>query len=217
MTAVASESGCYLVQFGKSGFVGRFRFDDELPLERGDRVIVQGPRGMEFGTVLCEPATRFQQQAPEDGAILRRATSDDEFAADHNAQIASDLLAAAEAAGLPIAFVDVEVSLDASAAILHAIPWDACDADPLLAALSERFALPVRMFDLSRTPVAKDETPAAGCGKPGCGSESGGCTSCSTGGCSTGSCSKGKVKSASELTAYFADLRQQMETRTPLN
>ena len=33
----------------------------------------------------------------------------------------------------------------------------------------------------------------------------------SGGGCSTGSCSKGSVKSADELTAYFAGLRKQME------
>ncbi|MCE9568281.1 MAG: hypothetical protein K8U57_40290, partial [Planctomycetes bacterium] len=59
-----------------------------------------------------------------------------------------------------------------------------------------------------------------GCGKPGCGTESGG--GCSTGGgCSSGSCSRGSVKSADELTAHFAELRQKMEAaglaRTPLN
>lgn len=218
MTAAAVSPGYYLVQFGKPGFVGRFRLNDEVPLERGDRVVVQGPRGLEFGTVLCEPATRFQPHSAEEGTILRRTTSEDEAAAEQLAELADSLLAVAETAGLPIAFVDVEVTLDAAAAILHALPWEACDADPLLAALSERFGMPVRLLDLSRAPVANDDPPSAGCGNPGCGSEGGGCTSCGTGGgCSTGSCSKGKVKSADELTAYFADLRRQMQARTPLN
>ena len=82
----------------------------------------------------------------------------------------------------------------------------------------------MKLLDLSRSPTAKDEPASAGCGKPGCGSSGGGCStgSCGTGGggCSTGSCSKGKVKSADELTAYFADLRHKMEAdaarRTPL-
>jgi hypothetical protein len=55
------------------------------------------------------------------------------------------------------------------------------------------------------------------CGKPDCGSGSG-CTSCGTGGgCSTESCSRGAVKSAEDLTAYFADLRAKMEARTSLH
>jgi hypothetical protein len=75
--------------------------------------------------------------------------------------------------------------------------------------------------------VTRDPKQAAdGCGKQDCGSGAGGCSSCGTdgaskGGCSTSSCSRDKVKSADELTAYFADLRQKMEAagaaRTPLH
>jgi hypothetical protein len=214
---------CYLVQFGKPGFVGHFRNACAEVLERGDRVVVCGPRGLEPGFVLCPSTTRFQYPT-QDGEVLRTVTPDDDAAAGRFTETGHVLLSAAgdaaEATGLPLTFVDVEFTLDGTA-ILHALPWDACDADPLLARLSERFGLPVRLLDLSRTPTAKDEPQPVGCGKPGCGSESGGCSSCGTGGgCSTGSCSKGKVKSAGELTAYFADLRQKMEAqgvaRTPL-
>lgn len=135
------------------------------------------------------------------------------------------MLAAATTRGeeleLPLAFVDVEVTLD-GVAILHALAWGECDATALLDDLSGCCGFTVRLLDLSRGP--KLEAPAApGCGKPGCGSESGGCSSCGTGGggCSTGSCSRKAVKSADELTAYFGDLRQKMEdagmVRTPLN
>jgi hypothetical protein len=133
---------------------------------------------------------------------------------------------AASAEGLPLTFVDAELTLD-DHLILHGLAWDACDATPLFAELSERFGLTVRLLDLSQTAVTKDPKQAAdGCGKPGCGTDSGGCSSCGTegeskGGCSSGGCSRGKVKSADELTAYFADLRAKMETagvsRTPLH
>lgn len=206
----------YLVQYGKPGFVGRFRPADAEPHARGDRVVVRSRRGLELGTVLCEPAARFD--APDDGDLVRRATD-----AEADESRGANLLAAAqsrvEEAGLPLALVDVEVLLDGSA-VLHALPWAECDATALFEELSAGFGGPVRLLDLSRGPVTPDE-PSGGCGKPGCGSESGGCSSCGTGGgCSTGSCSKGSVKSADDLTAYFRDLRTKMEHqsngRTPL-
>ena len=116
--------------------------------------------------------------------------------------------------------MDVELLCDGTA-ILHGLPWAECDATPLFEELSARFGVSVRLLDLSQIPTPTPEPSSGGCGKPGCGSEAGGCStgSCGTGGgCSTGSCSKGSVKSADELTAYFADLRRKMEatTRTPL-
>jgi hypothetical protein len=216
----------YLVQYGRPAFVGRFRLSEQAACgvaTRGDRVVIRGPRGLEIGTVLCEPAERFRQDGDDAGEILRHATLADQAAAERCEALGSDILAAADAASLPISFVDVEVSLDGTAAILHGLPWGECDASPLFARLSDRFGLAVRFLDLSRSSTAPEppEPAHAGCGKPGCGSESGGCSSCDTGGgCSTGSCSRGKVKSADELTAYFADLRRKMEaevlSRTPL-
>jgi hypothetical protein len=204
----------YLVQYGKPGFVGRFRSADEHA--RGDRVVIAGPRGTEPGTVLCEPAGQFTA-LPADGDLLRSTT-----AADEPDDRGAELLAAAQAddRGLPVTFVDVEVLCDGTV-ILHGLAWAGCDATPLFEELSARFGVPVRMLDLSRSPVSTPEPTHAGCGKPGCGSEAGGCSTggCGTGGgCSTGSCSRGSVKSADELTAYFADLRSKMEStaRTPL-
>lgn len=210
-----------LVQYGRPGYVGRFRAAADLP--RGARVVVRGPRGLELGTVLCAPADRFTG-LDDEGELVRTATPADDAAADGAEALARDLLAAADdlAAGLPVAFADAEVSLDSAAAVLHALPWAACDLDPVLVALADRFGLPVRLLDLSRTPANPDppDPAKATCGKPGCGTGSGGCSSCGTGGgCSTGSCSRGAVKSAADLTAYFADLRGKMEAagRTPLH
>jgi hypothetical protein len=218
-------STAYLVQYGRPGFVGRFRADLAGPLARGSAVVVRGPRGLELGTVLVEPAARFNS-VPDDGEVLRPATADDEGTADSLTTRGRELLDAAQARadelGLPLSFVDAELALDGTSAVLHGVPWAACDASPLFAELSERFGLPVRLLDLARAPVARDAPePSHGCGKPDCGSGSGGCSSCGTGGgCSSGSCSRGSVKSAGELTAYFADLRRKMEqhaaARTPL-
>lgn len=212
-----SQSSCYLVQYGRPGFVGRFRFVGAL--QRGDCVVTRGPRGTELGEVLVSPSDRFT--APDDGEVLRVATDADRAELARLDSVAQELLTTASAAhDLPLAFVDVEVTLDA-VAILHALPWDACDATPLLDELANRFGVAVRLLDLSRAVVPGEEQSSGGCGKPGCGSESGGGGCSSGGGCSTGSCSRGAAKSADELTEYFADLRQKMEAagivRTPLN
>ena len=202
----------YLVQYGTPGFVGRFRSHVSEPLDRDRRVVVRTPRGEEIGVVLCEPEERFADQ-PDDGDLLRPATDADRAECESRAAA----VLAASHTDLPLTFVDAEATLDGTV-ILHALPWDACDATPHLDALAARFGRAVKLLDLSRAPTPHDDH---GCGKPGCGS--GGCSTggCGTGGgCSTGSCSKGKVKSADELTAYFADLRQKMEAdsarRTPL-
>jgi hypothetical protein len=207
----------YLTQYGRLGFVGQFQ--SEFSLARGDRVVVRSPRGIELADILVAPE-RFSDT--DDGDVLRAATAVDDAEASRLDARGQALLADASnrgsELGLPLAFVDVEVTLDGTA-ILHVLPWDACDATALLDELASRYYLTVRLLDLSRSPTSKDP-PATGCGKPGCGSESGG-GGCSTGGCSTGSCSRGVVKSSEELTAYFADLRQKMEdaglARTPLN
>lgn len=207
----------YLVQFGRSGFVGRFAAP--APVPRGARVIVRGPRGVEPGVVLCEPGEKFTPALATEGELVRVATGDDESRAATFPARESELLAsatdAAERCGLPLTFVDAELTLD-DHLILHGLAWEPCDATALFADLSARFGLAVRLLDLSQTAVTTD--PKLTCGKPGCGTESGGCSSCGTkGGCSSGSCSSGKVKSADELTAYFADLRQKMEAaRVPL-
>jgi cell fate regulator YaaT (PSP1 superfamily) len=219
-----------LVQFGRSGFVGRFTTSGALP--RGERVIVRGPRGVEAGVVLCEPGEVFTPSLSTEGELLRVASPDDE------SQIAvlpareNELLAHANEAaterGLPLTFVDAELTLD-NHLILHGLAWDACDATDFFDELSARFHLSVRLLDLSQTAFTRDPVQTEGCGKPNCGSgsgsEGGGCSSCGTEGeskgCSTGSCSRGKVKSADELTAYFAELRRKMEatgeSRTPLH
>lgn len=204
-----------LVQYGRSGFVGRFATPLDVP--RGSAVVVRTPRGVELGTALGPVHERFAGQIDDSagGEVMRIATPDDDGAAERSAELAAEIVAAAEQAGQPVAFLDCEVTLDRRGAVLHAVAWDTCDLDPLLVNLSDRFGLAVRLMDVSRTPTLQDPPePKTTCDKSDCGTGEGNCSTggCGTGGgCSTGSCSKGSVKSAEELTAYFADLRRQME------
>jgi hypothetical protein len=211
----------YLIQYGRLSFVGNLlpaqSVSEGVRFSRGDRVVIRGPRGLEIGTILVGSAPLM----PIEGEIVRIARPDDFAAAERQEALGQEILAAAEAVDLPISFIDIEVSLDGQLAILHGLPWSECDAAPLVAELSERFGLSLRLLDLSQTPTLRDppDPEKATCGKADCGTGTGGCSSCASG-CSTGSCSKGAVKSAEELSEYFTGLRRKMEAsglvRTPL-
>lgn len=221
MTAPTDE---YLVQYGLAAFVGRFAaYEPEIG--RGETVVVRTPRGVELGTVLCQADRRYAGRIDPaaGGELLRLATENDQETAARLGAMGRELLTAAEelaeSSGLPLTFLDAEVVLEGPA-ILHAVAWEPCDATPLFAALSERLGRPTLMQDMARLPTAGDATPRpTTCGKPNCGSQGcsdGGCGA-KSGGCSAGGCSRGAVKSADELTAYFAELRRKMEAaRIPL-
>ena len=194
----------YLVTYGQGAYLGRFRA--AASYGRDERVVVRTDRGVEAGTVR-ERATSAAVALV--GAVLRPLAADDQAAAGRHREqlvtILADAEASAAANGLPLLFLDGEVLLDGSQAILQAVHWAECDATPLFEELSARHGLAVKLADLTAMPK-----PATGCAT--CGAEKSGCDSCGTGGgCSTGSCSKGSVKSADELTAYFAGLRTQMD------
>jgi len=194
------------VNYGQAGYLGRFLA--AAGYRRDDRVVVRSERGTELGTVLCEAQTLGPDAA---GEVVRSATDADETAArDYRGRLAavlSDAQSLADSLSLPLQFLDGEILLDGREAILQAVHWADCDATPVFAQLSARHGMLVKLADLTAAPKPTAKTCDA------CGEEKSGCDSCGTGGgCSSGSCSKGSVKSADDLTAYFAGLRQQMET-----
>jgi hypothetical protein len=189
----------YLVQYGRSAFVGRFAANGVV-VGRGERVVVETVRGVEVGSVLAVVPSPTQP----DGVTLRSAGT-----TEHPSEC-NDLLGRAEQLihGKPVSFVDAERLIDGTC-LLHVLPWGEVELTDVCERLSAEFGTPVRVFDVSAQEATVD--PPTGCGKPDCG-EGG----CGTGGCNT--CSRGSVKSAEELTAYFADLRRQMDDRrTPLH
>jgi hypothetical protein len=206
----------YLVNYGLGGFLGRFR--SEARFVRDDRVVVQTTRGLEPGAVLAEATDRVTGP-DEAGDIVRPLSDDDQARLDRSrndvTRILTDAQAEADARGFPLTFLDGEILLDGREAILQAVHWGECDATPLFESLSQAHGLTVKLADLTTEP----KPAKGGCGT--CGSDNGGCSSCGTGGgCSTGSCSKGSVKTAADMTEYFAGLRKQMEAsadRVPLH
>jgi len=200
------DRAAYLVNYGQAGYLGRFRAASDY--RRDDRVVIRTARGVELGTVLGEAGPLGPDPA---GEVVRSATANDEEIArqsrDRTATILAEAQSLTDSLGLPLQFLDGEILLDGREAILQAVHWAECDATHVFEQLSARHGLLVKLADLTAQPK-----PAAKACET-CGAEKSGCDSCGTGGgCSSGSCSKGSVKSADDLTAYFAGLRQQMET-----
>ena len=210
----------YLVQYGLSAHIGCFRAHIAGRFVRSDRVVIRSPRGLELGTILCEPTRPFGTAT--DGELLRTISDDDESKWSLLLQESQEILNAVNDAVVdqPVQFVDAEPLLDGRTFLLHVLPWGEADISRILERLSAQLDRTLLVHDLSQLQSPTEEPEPSGCGKPGCGTESGGCSSCSTGGgCGTSSCSSGKVKSAAELTGFFKQLRTQMETdakRTPL-
>ncbi len=178
----------WLVRYGRSAFVGAFAA--ERPFVRGDRVLIDSPRGRELGEVLGAAS-----DSEPDGRIVRPAeASDIPFDA---APLLDAAVRSIEPRGALV--LDCEILLD-GAALLHVVAWEPVNLDAALAELSASFGRPVRLLDISRSRVAADPT---NCGKPNCGS--GGCSS---GGC--GSCSRGST-TPDDLAHQFRELREAME------
>lgn len=200
----------YLVQFGRSAYVGRLRSDQ--PISRGRQVVVLTPRGEELGSILCETDERFGQQIETETDLIRLATEVDERLRVTHLEIGSAMLTAAAALALqhqlPMTFLDIELLHDGRTAVLHGLAFGEADASTLFEELSQQFGLKVHFLDVSRSPAAPlGSDQKSTCGKPDCGEGN-----CSTSdGCSSGTCSRGQVKSAEDLSAYFLDLRQRME------
>jgi hypothetical protein len=215
----------YLAQYGLGAYLGRFRSNVPIEFVRGDRVVLDTARGQDLGIILDHSKDRFAKlvEPVSSGEIVRRASNEDERLLQSRLTQARNLLEEAQQLvdqfQLPLVLLDAEIPLDGQMAIFQTIPSSEIDLQPLAEQLAQRSGLQIQLLDLTKS----SKEPEQGCGKEGCGSTGGGCSSCGTeskGGCSTGSCSKGSVKSASELTAYFANLRAQMEAnkdRIPLS
>jgi cell fate regulator YaaT (PSP1 superfamily) len=204
----------YLLRFGLNGEFGRFRASAAFTYRRGERVVMRGPRGVEIAEVLREAAPGHAQFLPNTsvGQLLRRLTSEDERIQvqlrDKGQQVferGRQLLAELK---LPLELLDVEVLLDAQHAVLHHLSAGVADVRPFVSTLSREFELHVALVDLAGQREAPEQEEAPhGCDRPNCGQEEGGgCGTCGTGGC--GTCGSAKPR---DVTAHFAQLREQME------
>lgn len=203
----------YLVHYGKNAALGSFTAPPEIAPSRGARVVVEGPRGREVGTVLAPTSS---QGLPRTGTILRLLGTEDEDAlARLHLRGEEVFTAAADLANhhAGLAILDVDMPLQ-GAPILQVLADAATDLASFAHSLETHLGLPVLIENLAEPlPNEPEHSHEGGCGKPDCGRDSGGgCTTCGTGGgCS--SCGSG----GTDLADYFAHLRTKMETtRVPL-
>ncbi|HYV35773.1 MAG TPA: PSP1 C-terminal domain-containing protein [Gemmataceae bacterium] len=214
MVAKRSE---YLVNHGKTGTLGRFLCESPESFGRGDRVVVQGERGLSVGVVLCEATPRHARLLGGAGLgqLLRRLGPEDEVARStlqaREQEIFETSRVVAANLQLPMEILDSELSLDGRRVILQYLLAGSCDPAELVQNIGSRFEMEVWLENLA-APV--EEEHHGGCDKPDCGRTSGGggCDSCGSGGGCT-SCGSGKV----DMRAYFGHLRDKMDaSRTPL-
>jgi cell fate regulator YaaT (PSP1 superfamily) len=201
----------YLVTYGLHGDFGRFRPLRALTCRRGDRVVIRTPRGTEIGEVLREATPRHATFLPNTsvGELLRTVTNEDETTLgaqrDRGQQVFDESRRLALELDLPLELLDLELLFDAEHVVLHLVRWAECDVRPWVSRISTHFALRVLLEDLTRPDVHAHEHGCGSCG-------SGGCGSCGEGGC--GTCGSA---SPDEVQAYFAELREKMESaRVPL-
>jgi len=204
----------YLVSHGCMAALSRCRDEAGLLPQRGSRVVIRSFRGLELGEVLCDatPASA----AISSGTLLRTATVEDESTACQLAQRGLDLLVDAQNViqhrNLPLIPLDAELLLDGTQGIMHVLHWDSCTLTPFLEELQQRHGLLITLQDLTKS-EPEHEHGCGSCSADGCGTCGEG--GCSTGGCGSGNCSRGAIHSAEELTAYFAQLREQMLAAMP--
>src|SRR5262245_22958599 len=69
----------YIVRHGSTRFLGEYYPIDSTDYQRMQRVVIESPRGIEAGTILCEATERTKQFLPEpsNGKIIRPMTPDD--------------------------------------------------------------------------------------------------------------------------------------------
>jgi cell fate regulator YaaT (PSP1 superfamily) len=178
----------YLLTYGKQREFARFRTADMRSCRRGERFVIESPRGLEIGTVLRKLEQDPYQLLEEAfvGRIVRALTDADEAAARVSRERADHLFQFSRQAvselHLPLDIVDAEVLLEGRG-ILHLLRWAECNSRSLLDRLGDEFRFSIRLNDLAAT--QSDELPTCG---SGCGS--GGCGECGHGGCSTCSVSR---------------------------
>ena len=206
-----------IAQYGTPAYVGCFDTTSSEMYERDTVIVVQSPRGIELATVLGTSQLSTAIDPLAGGTLLRRADVDDlqkqrihNERAEHLIESTAQFV---EEHQLPLIPLEAEIMLEDENAILHILVLEECDASAMIAELNQHFTLTITLLESGNYSAAN--APAPTCDKPGCGTESGGCTTCSSGGCA-----RKEVKSADDLTTYFAGLRQQMEqqsSRIPLH
>lgn len=167
----------HLVRVGAMGQVGRFAPVDGTVFDRGQRVVVRTPRGLELGEVLTAPP--LAAEGWSDGPILRGATVEDELLVARLLKNRDEAFVAVNdeirRQGLSVCLLDVEHLFDGRHLVFYFLGEQPRELEPLLADLADRYDTHAQVQQFA-------EALTTGCG-PDCGSHEGehGCGSCGSG------------------------------------
>ncbi|MBQ16334.1 MAG: hypothetical protein CMJ65_04330 [Planctomycetaceae bacterium] len=166
-TDVLASIGC-LVRYGRLGWVGLFTAPVGVVAERGDRVVVRTPRGLELGETLSAAGETHVGEATAGGEIIRVATEEDRSARVHVPGELDELLNLVRECDERLEPVDAEILLDGRTAIVYCLGDVGAGSERVAIDLSTRTGHDVRLspvFD----PPPRGCGSGEGCGNGGCG------------------------------------------------
>jgi cell fate regulator YaaT (PSP1 superfamily) len=165
----------YIVRHGAMRFLGDYEASDGYAVyHRGDRVVVQSPRGLEVGEVLSEssPAAVAVIPEPTTGRIVRRLTDADRnrIAALEAERPRQRAIALGHIATLrlPMQLVDVETLLGGERIIFYFLADHRVDFRELVKLLARDFSTRIELRQIGVRDEAKLLADYGDCGKPVC-------------------------------------------------
>jgi cell fate regulator YaaT (PSP1 superfamily) len=167
----------YIVRHGVTRFLGEYSSSDDVTYERLQRVVIESPRGLESGTILCEASERSKQFLidPTSGKILRLMNPED-LEKEH--QWAEQQKREFEVCGhfiqqfkLQMDLVDVEHLLGNERIVFYFLvrpPEKRVDFRELVRELAREFHTRIEMRQIGIRDEAKLLADYGDCGKPVC-------------------------------------------------
>lgn len=165
----------WLVRYGAIPEVAKFAAEAPEPLERGARVVVQSPRGLDLGTILQGVPGPATADSDESLRIVRLASGEDLTAFDELREDAQGTFAEWWSRlrdwNLELELVDVEWTLDREKLILYVLGGRSADTTKLalLAATAGHQAVVVQPVGKEGlVPMPTSQGGGCGCGDGGC-------------------------------------------------
>lgn len=159
----------YGVRFQETGKIYHFTNPEGLPIQVGDRVIVETSRGVELGRVVTIEPMPSDRPAEEYKPILRKATGHDLLRREHYRHLEKQVLVkarmAAVEAGLTIKVAKAEYSFDGSrVTIYYGTEQKKVNLNPIKRRLEKAFNVKVEFRQIGPRDVAKYLGGPGACG-----------------------------------------------------
>lgn len=164
----------YVVRYGAMRSLGVFALRGHDVLKRGQKVVARTNRGIEVGEVLCEASEDAVEQIrnPDNGQILRRLSSEDEYELARIQEQSRDVLETCERfvskLGLDMQLVDVEHVFGGERIVVFYLAEERVDFRELVKLLASEFQTRIEMRQIGVRDEARLLADYGDCGKPVC-------------------------------------------------